>query len=236
MRKRELIYMLPFSLNMSIFSIGIQYSSVIMAGILYSLGPILTALFAHVLLKEKFGKEHFFGLLFALFGVLLLLKGSIETQSVLSFGTPIGNILILVAVCFWSLYPVAGRNLSKSYESSTITFYNFTTAVFLLLLLSPFEWIIRPVYLPDVSLSTLIAIIGAGVFGSALAYFCWQSLIKHTTAFVSSFLQYTGVITSILYGMFFFGEQLTTQFFIGTIFVLLGVFLATTYTQLKKRI
>jgi len=231
---KELLLILPFSLNMGLFAIGIQYSSVIMSGILYTLTPILTAVFARLLLKEKFIKEHFIGLAFALAGTGILLKGSIETHDVLSFGTPLGNFLILLAVILWGIYPVSGRILGKTYSSVTITFYNFLSTAILLLITLPFEWMVRPVSPAAISSVTVLSILGSAIIGSALAYYCYQAVIKLTSAFKSSFILYASVIVSIIYGGLFFGEQLTMQLIVGAALIILGVFLATTYTQLKK--
>src|SRR5437870_4327014 len=41
--KKDLYKILPFSLNMVFYSIGIQYTSVVMSGILYSFVPIFVA-------------------------------------------------------------------------------------------------------------------------------------------------------------------------------------------------
>ena len=141
---------------------------------------------------------------------------------------------MLLAVISWSLFPVSGRVLSKSYTTTTVIFYNVLITGLLLLLIVPFEWLIRPV--PSViSTPTILSILASAVIGSTIAHFCFQVLIKRTTAFLSSFVQYTGVIVSITYGILFFGEQLRIQLIIGATFIILGVFLATTYTQLKKQ-
>ena len=175
------------------------------------------------------------GFITAVLGVIILIQGSIETHDIFSFGTPLGNILLLCAVFVWGFYPVGARSLSKSYKTSTILFYTFAITGLLSLLMSPIEWLIRPLVIKDVSYTTFIGVLGSGILGTALFYFCYQWLIKHTTAFIASIHMYLGFMVTSFYGAIFLGEHITGRLALGSFFVLLGVFVAVSYTQLKKR-
>lgn len=233
--KKDLYKVLPYTANMILYVIGIQYTSLTMSGILYTFAPILTAFLAYFLLKEKVSKVQIVGLISALLGVVILLHGSIETSDLFSYGTPLGNILLLTAVFTWGFYPVGARSLSKSYSTNTILFYTFLITGLLSLVLVPIEWLIRPLVFSDLSHITIISIFGSASLGTVIFYLCYQWFIKHTSAFTGSFILYGSFMASVFYGAIFFQEHLTVKLISGALLIILGVFLATTYTQLKKR-
>ena len=235
LKKDDLIKVIPFSINIALFSIAIQYTSVVMVNVIYALAPIVVAVFGFFLLKEKLLKEHIVGLIISLIGVGILIFGSFETQDILSFGTPLGNILIFIGVFFWSFWLLGSRSLSKTYTSFTILFSCFFVATMLLVFIIPFEWTIRPLSLSAISYKGLGSILGTILFSSIVVYFVYQWLIKHTSAFIGSLVQYGSVAFGALAGVIVYQERLTTQLIIGALLVVSGVFLATTYSQLQKR-
>ncbi len=54
-----------FSLNLSLFSIGLQYTTVIMSQILYTLVPVIVGVMAHFILRENLTRNKNIGLAFA---------------------------------------------------------------------------------------------------------------------------------------------------------------------------
>lgn len=234
-KKEEVYKLFPFVFNMGFYSVGIQYTSVIMSSILYAFVPLFTALLGYIFLREKLSQKHILGFVSALVGITLLIQGSIETSDVLSFGTPLGNILILIAVASWTFQPVTWRSLSRTYKTRTVLFFSFLLTAAMLLFITPFEWFIRPVVSSDISHVSMLSLLGTVFIGSILFYASYQWLIQKTSAFVGSLVLYGGIVSSVLYGMVFFGEHLTTKLVIGGLLVIFGAFFATTYTQLKKR-
>lgn len=230
----ELYKLLPYTLNMSLYAVGIQYTSVTMSGILYTFAPVLTAIFGFFLLREGLSRLQVIGLSFAILGVALLFQGSIEANDIFSFGMPLGNVLILFAVCSWGFYPIGARSLSKTYSSATILLYSFAITALLLFLILPLEWQIRPFDFSKISQTAMVSLFGVTFIGTILFYSSYQWLIKHTTAFIASLNLYGGLVSSAVYGGVFFQERLTGKLIFGALLVVAGIFLATTYTQLKK--
>lgn len=233
LKGKDIIFVIPFVMNMAFYSIGIQYTSITMGSILYAMVPLLVAVFGYFLLSEKLSKNHIIGLVLSLVGVGILLSKSIETSSIISFGTPLGNLIILGGVFAWSFWILGSRRLSKTYSSVTILFYAFLIGSIGLLFLLPFEWQVRPFIFSNISIKTGMSLIGVAIV-SVVAYFLMQWLIKHTSAFVASLVQYGVVLFATIAGIILFQEQVSLELFIGAFFVIIGVFLATTYQQLKK--
>lgn len=230
---KDILKVIPFMFNMGLYSIGLQYTSVTMGSILYAVVPILVAILGYFLLAEKLSRNHIMGLTLSIAGIFLLLKGSIETNNLLSFGMPLGNVIILLAVFFWSFYLVGSRSLSKKYSSITILFFAFFVGSIGLTVLSFFEWRVRPFLLSSLtprSIWSLVGLILLSVFG----YILYQWLIKHTSAFIASLIQYGVVVFASIAGVIVFQERATFQLLLGALLVIFGVFLATTYQTIQK--
>lgn len=232
---RDLYKIAPFSINVSLFSIAIQYTSVIMYNILYSIVPVLVALLGFFILRERLLREHIAGLIISLLGIAILIKGSLVTGDILTFGKPLGNALVLTGAFFWSFWMIGSRSISKKYSSLTIIFYCFLMTAVILIALLPFEWQRRPIDFSTITYSGLGSLLGVITLSSVILYLLHQWLIKNTSAFIASLIQYGAILFGALFGPLVFRERFTLELFIGGAFVVAGVFLATTYSQLKKR-
>lgn len=225
-----------FSLNVGIFSIAIQFTTAIISQIFYTLVPIIVAVLSYYLLKERFTKNKIIGLIIAFLGISFLIQQSVMKEEILTFGTPLGNMLNLLAVFSWALYMVFSKNLTNKYSPVTTSFFSFAQTVIILLFIVPFELTIRPVLTDHLTSTGMISVIGLGIFSSALMFFLLQFAIKKTTPFTTSFFQYLGPFSSALVAIPILGEKPTPALIMGGLLIIIGVFLATTYEQLKKRI
>lgn len=233
---KSLYKVLPFGLNLVLFSIGIQFTSVVMGNMLYSIDPIIVAFFGYIFLKEKLTMHSFIGLIVSLMGVAILISGSIKTSDLHSYGTPLGNSIVGLASLIWAFWFVTSRDLTKKYSNTTIIFYASLVTSLLLLPLLPFEWSAYALSLQSFfSPRTLSIILGVILITALLFQFLNQWLLKNTSAFFSSLTSYGSVFFAGLSGMIFFGENITIQLFLGGLFIITGVFLATTYKHIKNR-
>lgn len=226
--------LLPYVLNIVFYALGIQYTSVTMAGLLYTLAPVITAFLGYYFLKEKVSKENIIGFSLAIVGLYILLEGSIRTSDIFSLGTPLGNALILFAIFAWALYLVCTKSLGKKYSDSTLLFYSSLVTTVVLLFLLPLEWRIRPFIVSDISYNTALYILATGSIGTVFFYFCYQWLIRNSTVFLASLALYANFVVVSLYGAFFLNEHFTERLLLGSLFIILGVFIATTFTKIKK--
>ncbi|GEM_PF-5951496 len=222
-----------FAINWLLFSLGVAQTSVIMAQIMYVPTAIIVAAIGYIFLKEKINKEQIFGLILTISGISFLIASSINQQGVLSFGSPIGNLLIAFGMLAWASYLVISRKISKEFPPEAITFFNFLITIPIALILIPLEKSPLPSSVTFVSVVALLSI----VFVSSIGFFILiQLLIKHTSAFIASLAIYPMTIFATIAGVVFYGEKITMNFLIGAAFVLFGVFIATSYKFARKYI
>lgn len=233
------IMLLAFFLfcNVTLFTLGIPHTTVIMSQILYTATPVVVGVLGHLFFSESLTRHKIIGLIIALFGVGFLLLQSVSKQEHLTFGTPFGNVLILIAMLGYSSYLLYARRLanSKKYTSVQISFYTFTFIGLYLLLVNIVYLFIVPVSFHAVSSAGLLSVL-AVASGNVISYALLQIGIKMTNSFTASLFQYLGPFLSGLVAIPLLHEKPTAELAVGGILIIAGVFYATSYDSLKRRL
>jgi drug/metabolite transporter (DMT)-like permease len=110
---------------------GTQYSLASNAAILTLCLPVITALFAFLLLKEKMNMIRWVSFIIAIIGVILCSTGNIKRVSFSSKYT-IGNILIFLAVVGNAYYNTGIKKIANRYSEIEMVFFTYVAMVILL--------------------------------------------------------------------------------------------------------
>ncbi len=218
---------LVFTSNVILFAIGIQKTSIIMSQIIYLTTPILVAIIGFVFLKERVSKKQLIGLATSLVGIAILFDGSLTTRDILSFGTPIGNLLVVIGVVCWAFYLVISRKVGKNYSAFTITFYNFLAATIAATALSIFEFTRAPLIIAAITPPTILVLFVIAIVSTVFFFFLYQWVVKKTSAFISSLITYLATVWASILGVAYFHEKFTLSLALGLVLVVSGVFIAT---------
>jgi len=178
--------------------------------------PIFISIFAVFLIKEKIN----FNLILALFlgwlGVFIILS------PFHSISYEINQLVIVIAftgAITTSLAYIAVKKLSKQEDIFIIIKYFPLISVITLSPIVYSNWITPQI-------NDLIWIIGIGIFTQAGQTFLTLGL-KNLPASQASSINYLQVIFGSTWGIYIFGENITTNFVIGSIFILLGTIIST---------
>lgn len=223
-----------FALNVGFFSIAIQFTTAIMSQILYTLVPIIVMILSYYMLKEKLTTNKIVGLAIAILGVAFLMYQSAVKEETLTFGTPFGNTLTLCGVFSWALYLVFSKKLTNRYSPTTTSFASYVVTTLLLLFLVPIEYTIRPLAIEKITITGIESIFWLAIISSALMFFLIQFAVQKTTAFTASFFQYLGPFSGALVAIPILGEKPTWTLVMGGLFIITGVFYATSYEHARK--
>ena len=110
---------------------GTQYSLASNAAILTLSLPVITGLFAFLVLKEKMNKIRWISFIIAIVGVVLCSTGDIR-QMDFSSKYAVGNLLIFLAIVGNAYYNVGIKNISKRYTEMEMVFFTYVIMVILL--------------------------------------------------------------------------------------------------------
>jgi len=110
---------------------GTQYSLASNAAILTLCLPVVTALFAFLILKEKMNRVRWLSFIIAIIGVILCSTGDIKQMN---FGSKyaIGNILIFLAIIGNAYYNTGVKKIASRYSEMELLFFTYVVMVILL--------------------------------------------------------------------------------------------------------
>ena len=213
------------------------FSSPTIAETLLSTSPLLSPLFAAVLLRERVTRNNMVGILVSTVGMLmLLLLGRnfqlMDFSSQLSIGNPLGIPLAFASVSTAILYTVILRRVPSDYSDLSIVFW--VQLISLVFFYPVWGFIEGPQALASTFVhspfdhSSLMMAVGCvaylAIFASVLAFilFCYTVRrigVTQTNAFNNIRPAFTA-----LWMLLFFGESLPVGKWIGIAMIILGLF------------
>lgn len=183
---------------------ALQFIDLSLMTILLQTMPLFVVLLAPIIIKEFVGWFRSFLALFGFIGVMLILN-PIEKDWV-NFGIVLG----IFSPFFGAVMTIFVRRLGKTdHPATTALWYNIFAALIFLLVCLIFE-----IKWPDFN-QTLIILTVIGLV-SSLQQICLAYSLKFAPASLLAPLRYVSVPIGILVGVFYFNENLSINFFLGT--------------------
>jgi len=183
--------------------------------------PIFISIFAVFLIKEKINFNLIIALFLGWFGILTILN---PYQSTAYEIDKFAICIAFTGAITTSLAYIAVKKLSMEENIFVIIKYFPLISVITLLPIVCVNWITPRI-------SDLIWIIGIGLFTQAGQTFLTIGL-KNLPASQASSINYFQVLFGSVWGIYIFGEDITINFVIGSIFVLLGTIISS--SKIKK--
>lgn len=205
-----------FFFYMITFNKGMETLSSATSSILIATAPILTALLASFLLKERLPVIGWIAVAIEFTGVLVLMLWG----GVLSIGT--GMVWMMCAALLISIYNLLQRRLTRKYSPLQATAYSIFAGTILLLWFLP-ETIPQLVRAPLIPLGAVILM---GIFPSTVGYVCWSKALSITqkTSTVTNYMFLTPFLSTLL-GFLFILEVPGSSTVVGGLIILLGLVL-----------
>jgi drug/metabolite transporter (DMT)-like permease len=205
---------------------GTQYSLASNSAILTLCLPVVTALFAFLILKEKMNRIRWLSFIIAIAGVILISTGDIKQ---LNFGSKyaIGNLLIFLAIVGNSYYNVGCKKVSARYSEIEMVFYTYVVIV---ALLTPLVFYYEPdifARIPSFTLQTWTGMTLLTVFHNFLSMVLFFKALKILDAMQVALSNYLITFFGLPVAAIWLGEILNSQAIIGGILVLASTLLIT---------
>ena len=204
------------------FFTSLHYTEVANTAVINALSPIVTGLAAAIFIGERLSSSNYLGVLFAVFGVILLLvKGDPAKLLGLAFNR--GDLLMLGAVASWVGYSLLARIMLRRYSSFAITYYAALSGVLMLALL-----VFRENFLAQLRTASLEAfgsVLYMGIFASGVGYLLYNLAIHdigptRTSGFVYSFVPI--FVAGLAY--LFFDEPMTWPMAVSMLLIIAGLY------------
>jgi drug/metabolite transporter (DMT)-like permease len=209
-----------FALDLICWHWSIKLTTVSKATFLSNLAPIVVIMYALFFLKEKFSKFFVIAVLLSLSGMFLLLGESFQFNKTQFLGDLLG---VLTALWYGS-YIVTISQLRKKFNSTTIMFLSGSVSSALVLIAALlFEQNLIP---QSVFTITVLFLLGF------ICQFMGQTFITYSLAYLPASLSSLSLliqpVTATILAYLFFDEKLTLIQFMGSILILIGIYIART--------
>lgn len=230
--KREILFagagLSGVTLYFLLENIALTYTAASNVGIIVSVTPFFTAIFAHWLLDgEKLTGSFFVGFVAAMIGIFLI---SFNGSTVLQLN-PVGDLLAVAAAIVWAVYSILIRQISRfGYNTIQTTRRVFCYGLLFMLpalFIFDFKWGIQRFAQPE----NLFNILFLGVGASALCFVTWNMAVNLLGAVKTSIYIYMVPVITVVTSVIVLRERITWMAACGAVLALAGLFLSERKTK-----
>ncbi|WP_313184687.1 DMT family transporter [Lacrimispora sp.] len=211
-------------------NIALTYTFASNVGVIITIAPFFTAIFAHLFLdKEKLRLQFFIGFAVAVMGIILIsFNGSSNFK-----WNPLGDILAVLASVVWAAYSVLTKKISGFHYNTIqatrrIFFYGLVFMVPALFVFG-FEPKINQLMQPVILFNILFLGLGA----SALCFVTWNTAVKILGAIKTSVYIYLVPVITVITSVIVLRETITGVAVFGIVLTLSGLFISEIKTSAK---
>jgi drug/metabolite transporter (DMT)-like permease len=213
-------------------TIGTSRSTASNAAIISLTLPVVSALLAVVLLKEKMNKLMWVSFMIAIVGVVLCcMKDIVGTDFSIQY--LIGNVLIFSGVLGSGYYNTICKKIAADYTEMEMLFYTY---IFMVVLLAPLVWYYERDTLQNVAAFTTNTWVGISlltVFHNFLSMILFFKALKNLQALQVALSNFLIAFFALPIAAIWLGEKLTLMSIIGGTLVLVST-LAVTVWEYKQ--
>jgi len=208
-------------------SLGVKEVSSTLAAVIISTIPLFSPFATAFFFKERITKFNLFGIIISIAGVALVIFSKEENPTLVA--TPIGILLLFMAVVAGIGYSIVIKKLSGRYTPVSIVTYHNIIGIFYFLplfFIFDFDHFISVGYVKE----AMLPLFELAIFGSSLAFiFFTYSINKIGVTKSNAFTNAIPVLTAI-FAFFLLDEVLTVIKMLGIGLVIAGLFMS----QIKR--
>lgn len=203
-----------------------------LASLISACSPLLVFILSAVFIVKKINLRSMIGVLMGFSGVIFVFWDSLE--DFLNPDYKMGLILLFMAITGWAVGTVYSKHVLKSKENIfLILFYQFAFAGVVQIILafifsSDFNY-------ETWSIKSILATLYLTIFGSVIAFFCFNYLLQRLLPTQVVILSYVNTIIAIFLGWLLLNEEISAKFLVAAILIIAGVFV-TNYKARSAKI
>lgn len=204
-------------------NIALTYTLASNVGVIISIAPFFTAIFAWLFLHDRRpGARFFLGFLMAMAGIALLSFGQDANLQV----NPVGDLLGVAAAVIWAAYSILTKKISGFGYDTILT----TRRIFCygLIFMIPISFVMGiSVEMKDLAAGGVLPnLLFLGLGASALCFVTWNTAVKHLGSVKTSVYIYMVPVITAVTSAVILHETLTATAVCGITLTLAGLFLS----------
>lgn len=230
---RDIIDILPLAIVGMIgyhmfFFTALRHTTATNASMINAINPLLTAILASILLKERLSGVQLLLILTALMGVILTVINW-DIYNLIHFQVNIGDLIMFCGTSCWAVYSIMVKKVIRNFSPLKLTAYTFLLTI--VLLLPSVLMNLGESNLSSIGSTTWLAVLYMSIFPTVIGYTIQQLAIKEIgparTAQFINLVPFTSMILAFL----FLGEPITILNIVSGLVIVSSVFLYTKVSQ-----
>ena len=208
--------------HFSLWITSLKFTSVASSVILVAAHPFLVGPVSHFLFREKLSILNIIGIIFSIFGVIILVYGNYGLSSI-ALDSLEGNILALLGGVAAGFYILGGRKMRKKVSVTSYAFvvYGVSTIALLLICLI-FNAPVYNLSIQDYQIILLMAII-SGIFGHT--FYNWSLKYIRTSIVSVALLGEPLASTLFAYAIPWIHQVPSEYTILGGVVILIGIYM-----------
>ena len=223
---------LPLLLFLALTSVGLfnsftylslVHTQVINASLFNTAIPAIIILLCFIFKIEKTNKYQIFGLIISVLGILSIIT-RLNLEIILSLNFNKGDLIMIGGVITWGLYSSFLKK--KSFTLPLLTLVHILCSFGLIFIFPQFIFEFSQGQKIDFNINLFYILIFLALFPSIGSYYCWAGAVSIIGANRAGIFLSLIPLFSTIMAIFFYNEQFQFFHLIGSILIILGLFLS----------
>ena len=202
---------------------ALNYTQVINASLFNTAVPATIILVCFLLKIEKTNTFQLLGLLISSLGILTIVT-KLDLNILLSLNFNKGDIFMIIAIISWGIYSAFLKK--RNFEISLLALIQITCTFGLVMLAPAFLIELSQGNSVKINLNLFYILLYVAIFPSIGSYYCWAGAVSIIGANRAGIFLSLIPLFSTFLAMIFFDEKFLFFHFIGSILIILGLFLS----------
>ena len=202
---------------------ALNYTQVINASLFNTAIPVTIILVCFLLKIEKTNLFQISGLLISVLGILAIIT-KLDLNILLTLNFNKGDLFMIVAIIAWGIYSAYLRK--RTFDVSLLALVHIICTFGLIFLLPLFILDLMQGKTIEMSSNLFYILIYIAIFPSIGSYFCWAGAVSIIGANRAGIFLSLIPLFSTIFAILFFNEKFLFFHFIGSILIILGLFLS----------
>ena len=222
----SLFFILGFT-SVGIFSAftynALNYTQVINASLFNTAIPVSIILVCFLLKIEKTNIFQISGLIVSVLGILAIIT-RLDLNILLTLNFNKGDIYMIIAIVSWGIYSAFLKK--KTFDISLLSLVHVVCTFGLIILLPAFLFELAQGKTTEVNSNLIFILLYIAIFPSIGSYYCWAGAVSIIGANRAGIFLSLIPLFSTIFAMIFFNEKFLFFHFIGSVLIILGLFLS----------
>ena len=212
-----LIFSLLFTIQLSLFYLGLSKSNASRGTLLANLVPFFILFLAHFFIPgDRITKRKFFGILLGFAGVIFMFLDEEAIQA----GLRTGDMIILCAVTIWACATVYLKRIISTFSPFQLVMYSTMLSV-PLFLIAAVLWDEAMVF--QLNAPVIGAILYQSLITASFGFVAWNTMLKKYGAVSLHSFMFIMPIAGVAFGGLILGEPISLKIILALAFIVFGI-------------